>query len=63
MRFSNSCGIRKRGFGPKLQEPVASVLMVENPPSAALLTREHPEGKKVEKIFVPVHFSDESAKQ
>jgi len=24
---------------------------------------EHPEEKKVEKIFLPVHFSDESAKQ
>jgi hypothetical protein len=53
----------KEGFGPELQESVGSVLMVENPSSPLYLLGNIQKGKRQKKIFAPIHFSDESAKQ
>ena len=53
----------KESFGPELQEPVGRVLMVESPPSPLYSLGNIEKGKRQKKIFVPVHFPDESAKE
>jgi hypothetical protein len=53
----------KGSFGFELQEPVRHVLMLESPPRPLYLLGNIEKGKRQKKIFAPVHFSNESAKQ